>query len=230
MRQFLCSLFVVLQFFIGLCYSFEIAGRAFDLEADHVVFDQVTGDISASKNVSIQINEYDIQAESFRYDAQTVTITLSQDVKIRFKEVELSVAKLQYEVVSDSGVADNVSFQVDDLYVTADKAELKDDTIYFHHILYSKCSLSDHKHYQFSSDELSYHRLTTLIMSRQNSLYFYGYRLFKYPLFTRYLSRESDSSIASIFPSFGKNRSEGHYVKLGIPYFFKLSIFGTVSS
>ncbi len=226
MRQYLCKLFIILQFFVVSAESFEIAGRAFDLEADHVVFDQVTGNIEASRNVSIQINEYYIQAESFRYDAQTVSITLSQDVRVRFRDVELSVDELQYTVLSDSGVAYNVSFQVDDLYVTADKAELKNDTIYFLNILYTKCSLEDGQHYEFSSDELSYQRLTSLLVSKENSFHFYGFRFFKYPLFTRYLSRDSEESIISIFPSFGKTRSEGSYIKFGIPYFINSTSLG----
>jgi len=202
------------------CFSaFEIAGKEFDLQADHVIFDQDSGDILATKNVHVLIDGYDIRSDYFSYDASTTEILVEGNTVVLFRDIELRVESLSYEVDHDKGHAFGAQTVIDGVFVDAADVELSEDKITLKSIRYSACTNQPHRHYEFYADEMYYDRGNKTVLSQNMSFYFYQKRLFKHKQFTYDLTKDNSSSFEGMFPTFGNSRVDGSFFTASRPYY-----------
>lgn len=219
---------IALLFLTGAVSAFEIAGKEFDLQADHVVFDQETGNILATKNVHVVIDEYDIQSQYFSYDAATSELVIEGKTQVTFRELTMRVESLTYNIDQDSGKAFGAQTVVDGVYVDADFVELRPESMLLKSIRYSACTARPHRDYEFYADEMYYDRQRQVVLSENMAFFFYQRRLFRHKKFTYDLTKDNSSSFENMFPTFGSSRVDGSYFRISRPYYSSLNSSGHV--
>lgn len=182
---------------------------------DEFMDDPATGNVIVTGNPRAVRGTDEIRATRLIINRRTQQVTAEGDVIIRRGNQEFHASRATYTFPEQSGQADNVHSQFQNVFLDAEQIFFKPGGVYEYRKTRVTTCDRPRPHYLFSSRSVDVIPGERMIVHRAG-LDLLGMRLFTLPTFEKNLARSGDEA-ASLIPSFGYDRHNGPYARKEFP-------------
>jgi lipopolysaccharide export system protein LptA len=204
-----------------------VASLPFELEADHIEMKNNEQELHASGNVIINYKTYIIESENAIFIKQKNNLFFSKNVRISdMNQNTLLANAIQLNIESDIGTISGATIQTNrNFIIKAKKINLKKDAILLEQCTLTSCT-STEPEWHVQSSTIAIDKVTGLINSKDNILYFYNIPIFLVPDYSQNMSQEDATNQPT--PELGYNQIDSVYGNIYLGYVVSKNTLGKV--
>lgn len=179
------------------------------LEADYVSYVDENRFVEATGNVLIIYKSYYVTANQTELDLAKDQLKIKHGFVMKRSEQYFEGRFLDYNLATDEGIAREVSLDFGGAFVRGRKVEIRKERIIVYDAEFTRCDGSP-PCYKFKSRILTIYPEWNMMVASDAIFYVNRYPVMYLPT---YIVERATQIYSDVIPSFGRNRTEGNYVK-----------------
>jgi len=215
------------KLFLILCiFSSSILGSLpFEIEADHIKYQNKNKDLLAYGDVIVKYKEYTIFSEEMNFLQSEKTLMFNKNTKVIDKNNnELSASSINLNINSDVGhIKDGHIKTNKDIIIRAQNIILEKNKIKLLSCTLTSCTSKSPEWY-IKSNNVEVDQVNSIIHSNKNTLYFYNIPIFYIPSFSQ--SNHSGEASNKPTPEIGYNQIDKTYFNVYLGYLISQTLSG----
>ncbi|MFC1517957.1 hypothetical protein ACFL5G_05340 [Candidatus Margulisiibacteriota bacterium] len=192
-------------------YSSE---NALTLEADNVSYLEENRFVEATGNVLVIYKTYHVSANQTELDVAKDQLKIKEGFIMKRSEQRFEGRFLDYNLAKDEGIAREVSLDFGGAYVKGRKVEILKDRLIVHDAEFTRCN-GVPPCYKFKAKVLTIYPEWNMMVATDAVFHVNIYPVMYVPT---YVVEKGSSEYSDVIPEFGRNRTEGNFVKAKLGY------------